>query len=57
MYDPLTARWTAQDPLAEKYYAVSPYAYCLGNPDTNAGDVAGAIAAHKTSHVIYDKEE
>ena len=32
MYDPLTARWTAQDPLAEKYYAVSPYAYCLGNP-------------------------
>ena len=34
MYDPLTARWTAQDPLAEKYYAVSPYAYCLGNPIT-----------------------
>lgn len=35
MYDPLTARWTAQDPLAEKYYAVSPYAYCLGNPVAN----------------------
>ena len=35
MYDPLTARWTAQDPLAEKYYAVSPYAYCLGNPIVN----------------------
>ena len=34
MYDPTTARWTAQDPLAEKYYAVSPYAYCLGNPIT-----------------------
>ena len=32
MYDPLTARWTAQDPLAEKYYAVSPYAYCSANP-------------------------
>ena len=32
MYDPLTARWTAQDPLAEKYYAVSPYAYCEGMP-------------------------
>ena len=25
--------------------------------DTKAGDVAGAIAAHKISHVIYDKEE
>ena len=43
MYDPITARWTAQDPLAEKYYAVSPYAYCLGNPislfDPNGTDV------------------
>ena len=43
MYDPLTARWTAQDPLAEKYYAVSPHAYCLGNPislfDPNGTDV------------------
>ena len=43
MYDPTTARWTAQDPLAEKYYAVSPYAYCLGNPislfDPNGTDV------------------
>ncbi len=24
--------WTASDPLAEKYYAVSPYAYCNNNP-------------------------
>ena len=24
--------WTAIDPLAEKYYAVSPYAYCHNNP-------------------------
>jgi RHS repeat-associated protein len=24
--------WTAVDPLAEKYYSVSPYAYCAGNP-------------------------
>ena len=50
MYDPITARWTAQDPLAEKYYAVSPYAYCLGNPISHIDDdgqmpqvVAGAI--------------
>ena len=43
MYDPTTARWTAQDLLAEKYYAVSPHAYCLGNPislfDPNGTDV------------------
>ena len=24
--------WTSVDPLAEKYYNVSPYAYCLNNP-------------------------
>ena len=24
--------WTTRDPLAEKYYSVSPYAYCLNNP-------------------------
>ena len=24
--------WTSIDPLAEKYYSISPYAYCAGNP-------------------------
>lgn len=24
--------WTSIDPLAEKYYSVSPYMYCAGNP-------------------------
>jgi RHS repeat-associated protein len=24
--------FTTQDPLAEKYYSISPYAYCAGNP-------------------------
>ncbi|MCM1176912.1 MAG: RHS repeat-associated core domain-containing protein [Clostridium sp.] len=31
-YDPSIARWNAPDPLAEKYYSVSPYAFCCGNP-------------------------
>ena len=31
-YDPIHARWTTPDPLAEKYYAISPYVYCAGNP-------------------------
>jgi RHS repeat-associated protein len=26
------ARFTTPDPLAEKYYSISPYAYCLNNP-------------------------
>ncbi len=27
-----SSRWLTPDPLAEKYYSISPYAYCLNNP-------------------------
>ncbi len=32
MYDPLIGRTPTQDPLAEKYYNLSPYLWCAGNP-------------------------
>lgn len=32
MYDPMLPLTTTQDPLAEKYYSISPYAWCAGNP-------------------------
>ena len=31
-YEPILSRFTTPDPLAEKYYSISPYAYCAGNP-------------------------
>ena len=31
MYDPLLGRTPTLDPLAEKYYPISPYAWCGGN--------------------------
>ena len=31
-YDADSGRFTTVDPLAEKYYSISPYAYCLNNP-------------------------
>ena len=31
-YNPVTARWDRMDPLCEKYYSISPYVYCAGNP-------------------------
>ena len=40
MYDPLLLTWNAIDPLAEKYYSISPYAYCANNP-VNAIDPDG----------------
>ena len=32
LYDPRSAAWLSQDPMAEKYYYISPYAYCAGDP-------------------------
>ena len=31
-YSPALRRWLVPDPLSEKYYGISPYAYCAGNP-------------------------
>ena len=31
-YAPTFGRWTTPDPLADKYYSVSPYAFCGNNP-------------------------
>lgn len=39
-YDPALARFTTMDPLAEKHYNVSPYAYCADN-SVNAVDPDG----------------
>ena len=48
-------RWTSMDPLAEKYFSISPYAYCAADPvnlvdkkgrepiKPNAGTVAGFV--------------
>ncbi len=31
-YYSVVPAWDRVDPLAEKYYSISPYAYCMGNP-------------------------
>ena len=32
LYSPRSAVWLSLDPMAEKYYPYTPYAYCAGNP-------------------------
>ena len=41
LYDSLVGQFTSIDPLCEKFYSVSPYAYCAGNP-VNRIDVDGS---------------
>ena len=41
-YFAMAPSWDRIDPLAEKYYGISPYAYCAGNP-VNLGDYNGNI--------------
>ena len=40
-YAPTFGRWTSPDPLADKYYSISPYAFCNNNP-VNFVDPDGA---------------
>ena len=63
MYNPAIARWTAADPLSEKYYGISPYAYCLGNPIGHIDDdgqmpqvVVGALIGAAVGGIIAAAE-
>ena len=47
-YDAAIVRWGTMDPLAEKYYSISPYVYCLDNP-INRFDPDGRLASSSAS--------
>lgn len=53
-YDPFTCCWTTQDPLAEKYYSLSPYNYCAGNPE-NLVDPNGMVLVPKGNQPFNKK--
>ena len=59
-YAPYSARWSTPDPLSEKYYSISPYAYCAGNP-VNLVDPEGLelfIGQYKYKDgKLYDSED
>lgn len=63
--DPIPGRFTTIDPLAEKYYSLSPYGYCAGNPirlvDPNGMDIylydkkTGQLDLYKTTGDEFDQ--
>jgi len=54
-YDPVIGQFTSMDPLCEKYYHISPYAYCAGNPIIRT-DPDGRIwdTVWDACNVLYD---
>ena len=61
MYDPTIGRTPTLDPMAEKYYSMSPYLWCAGNPikfiDLDGNDVTitinGSNITIYTNIIIY----
>lgn len=55
---PDAGRFTTIDPMAEKYYNISPYVYCLNNPmifiDVKGFFPKGVLILHKTSFYRAD---
>lgn len=52
--DPALGRTTTQDPMAEKYYSISPYAWCAGNPIRNTDPTGNWIVGIRGKKVSYD---
>ena len=63
-YDPAIGKFTTMDPLCEKYYHISPYAYCGGNPvnyiDPNGDSIIVKIGENiellYENHTLYNKD-
>lgn len=57
MYDPALGRWHVVDPSSEKYYGVTPYAYCNNNPIKNI-DLDGRdwYLYEATGQLYYNKD-
>ena len=61
MYSPAIGRFMTMDPLAEKYYSISPYAYCANNPilyvDRDGREISFSYEYEKDEYGNYIKNK
>jgi hypothetical protein len=57
MYDPATVRFTTMDPLAEKYYSISPYAYCMNNPVKYTDPTGESVHLNRIGDVMAEYDD
>ena len=58
-YTPVLPRWLTMDPVAEKYYGISPYTYCINNPlvyKDDKGDDVVLVGKSGSSVTIQTKQ-
>ncbi|MBR5763616.1 MAG: RHS repeat-associated core domain-containing protein, partial [Bacteroidaceae bacterium] len=53
-YDQELCRFTTMDPLCEKYYDISPFAYCAGDPVNNIDPTGMAVYTTSDPDVIFN---
>ena len=55
-YDSLIGRTSTMDPLAEKYYSLSPYLWCAGNPVRFVDPNGNYVIGNDNQRVTFNKE-
>ena len=53
-YDAALGRFTTVDPLAEKYYSISSYVYCLNNPIKYVDPSGGKVVDPTGKQITYE---
>ena len=56
-FDPMLPQTTTQDPLTEKYFSISPYTWCAGNPVRFVDPTGMYLKGSDDKPILFDKKK